>query len=149
MLKSFLENMFLLDLGPLLIIWISFNPSMDNWWNAQQRVGWITCLFPNGLPNNGLLSTINKDLINDTMVHGNFGWDYSTNLVVLHYSDVIMNTMASQITGVSIVCPTVCTGADQRNHQSSASLAFVREIHRWPVVPFTQRASNAENASIW
>ena len=41
--------------------------------------------------------------------------------------------MASQITGVSIVCSTICSGADQRNHQSSASLAFVRGIHRWPV----------------
>ena len=27
----------------------------------------------------------------------------------------------------------VCSGADQRKHQSSASLAFVRGIHRWPV----------------
>ena len=51
----------------------------------------------------------------------------------IHYSDVIMNPMASQITGVSIVCTTVCSGTDQRNHQSSASLAFARGIHRWPV----------------
>ena len=29
--------------------------------------------------------------------------------------------------------PTVYSGADQRKHQSSASLAFVRGIHRWPV----------------
>ena len=50
-----------------------------------------------------------------------------------HYSDVIMNMMASQITIVSIVYSTVCSGADQRKHQSSASLAFVRGIHRWPV----------------
>ena len=28
---------------------------------------------------------------------------------------------------------TVFSGTDQRKHQSSASLAFVREIHRWPV----------------
>ena len=35
--------------------------------------------------------------------------------------------------GVTIVCPTVYSGANQRNHQSSASLAFVRVIHRWPV----------------
>ena len=28
---------------------------------------------------------------------------------------------------------TVCSNADQRKHQNSASLAFVREIHRWPV----------------
>ena len=39
--------------------------------------------------------------------------------------------MVSQITGVSRVCSTVCSGADERKHQSSASLAFVRGIHRW------------------
>ena len=44
-----------------------------------------------------------------------------------------MISMASQITGVSIVYSTLCSGADQRKHQSSASLAFVRGIHRWPV----------------
>ena len=32
----------------------------------------------------------------------------------------------------------VCSGADQRKHQSSASLAFVSGIHRWPVVPLTK-----------
>ena len=50
-----------------------------------------------------------------------------------HYSEVIMRAMASQITGVSIVCSAVCSGPDQRKHQSSASLAFVKGIHRWPV----------------
>ena len=44
-----------------------------------------------------------------------------------------MSAIASQITGVSIVYSTVCSGADQTKHQSSASLAFVRGIHRWPV----------------
>ena len=44
-----------------------------------------------------------------------------------------MSAMASQITGVSIVCTTVCSGADQRKHQSSGSLAFVRGIHRRPL----------------
>ena len=48
-------------------------------------------------------------------------------------SDVIMSAKASQITSVSSVCSTVCSGADQRKFQSSASLAFVREIHRSPV----------------
>ena len=42
-----------------------------------------------------------------------------------------MSAMASQITGVSIVYSTVCSGADQRKHQSSASLAFVEGIPRW------------------
>ena len=43
--------------------------------------------------------------------------------------------MASQITSVSIVCSPFCSRADQRKHQSSASLDFVRGIHRWPVDP--------------
>ena len=44
-----------------------------------------------------------------------------------------MSATASLITGVSIVYSTICSCADQRKHQSSASLAFVRGIHRWPV----------------
>ena len=50
-----------------------------------------------------------------------------------HYNDVIMSAMASQITSLTIVYSTVYTGANQRKHQSSASLAFVRGIHRWPL----------------
>ena len=50
-----------------------------------------------------------------------------------HYSDVIMSTIPSQIASVPLVCSTVGSGAGQRIHQSSASLAFVRGIHRWPV----------------
>ena len=44
-----------------------------------------------------------------------------------------MVAMASQITSLTIVYSTVHSGADLRRHQSSASLAFVRGIHRWPV----------------
>ena len=51
---------------------------------------------------------------------------------ITHYSDLIMSAMASQIFSVSRVCSTVCSGVDQRKYQSSASLAFVRGIHRWP-----------------
>ena len=50
-----------------------------------------------------------------------------------HYSDVIMGAMAYQITSLTIVNSTVYSGADQRKHQSSPTLAFVRGIHRWPV----------------
>ena len=46
-----------------------------------------------------------------------------------HYSDVIMIVMTSQMTGVSIVYSTVCSGADKKKYQRSALLAFVR----WPV----------------
>ena len=50
-----------------------------------------------------------------------------------HYRDVIMGAMASQITSLAIVYATVYSGTDQRKQQSSASLAFVRGIHRGPV----------------
>ena len=50
-----------------------------------------------------------------------------------HYNDVIMSAMASQITSLTTVYSTVYSGAHQGKHQSSASLAFVMRIHRWPV----------------
>ena len=52
---------------------------------------------------------------------------------VCHYNDVIMATIASQITSLTIVYSTVYSDADQRKHQSSASLAFVQGIHRGPM----------------
>ena len=53
--------------------------------------------------------------------------------VARHYDDVTMSLMASQITSLTIVYSTVYSGGDQRKPQSSASLAFVRGIHRGPV----------------
>ena len=53
---------------------------------------------------------------------------------MLYYCDVIMGTTASQITSLTIVYLTVYSGTDQRKHQNSASLAFVRGFHRWPVI---------------
>ena len=50
-----------------------------------------------------------------------------------HYSAVLMGAIASQITSLTIVYSTVYSGADQRKQQSSASLAFVWGVHRWPV----------------
>ena len=52
---------------------------------------------------------------------------------IRHYSDVIMSSKASQFTSIRIVYSTVYLGADHRKYQSSASLAFVRGIHRLPV----------------
>ena len=51
----------------------------------------------------------------------------------IHYNDVTMDAIASQITSLTIVYSTVYSDTDQRKHQSSASLAFVRGIHKWPV----------------
>ena len=50
-----------------------------------------------------------------------------------------MSVMASQITVVSIVCSTVCSGADQRSHQRSSSLAFVRGTTGDQWIPLTTR----------
>ena len=55
-----------------------------------------------------------------------------------HNYDVIMDTIASQITSLTIAYSTVYSDADQSKYQSSASLAFVREMaskwpHKWPV----------------
>ena len=59
----------------------------------------------------------------------------------LHYGDVIMGTISSQITSPTTVYSTLYSGADQIKYRSSSSLAFVRGIHRgqvnyphkWPV----------------
>ena len=50
-----------------------------------------------------------------------------------------MTTMASQITSLTVVYSTVNSGVDQRKHQSSASLAFMRGIHRDRWIPRTKR----------
>ena len=58
---------------------------------------------------------------------------YGIQWVFIHYSDVIMGAMTSQTARLTIVFSTIYSGADQRRHQSSTSLAFVQEIHRSPV----------------
>ena len=55
-----------------------------------------------------------------------------------HYADVITTTIASQITNLTVVYSTVYSDADQRKHQSSASLAFVWGIHRDRWIPRTK-----------
>ena len=69
-----------------------------------------------------------------------------------------MGTVAFQITSLTIVYSRVYSDADQRKHQSSASLAFVWGIHRrpvnsphkWPVTrkmfPFDDVIISANNA---
>ena len=64
-----------------------------------------------------------------------------TNCSTIHYNDVIMTTIASQITSLTVVYSTVYSDADQRKHQSSVSLALcvgnspgpVNSPHKGPV----------------
>ena len=60
------------------------------------------------------------------------------NKAYIYYNDVIMSRMASHITSLTIVYSTVYSVVDQIKHQSSASLAFVRGIHRDRWIPRTK-----------
>ena len=72
----------------------------------------------------------------------------------LHYNDVIMGVMASQIIRLTSVYSTVYSGVDQRKHQSSASLASVWGIHRRPVKsphkwPVTRKMFPCDDVIVW
>ena len=55
----------------------------------------------------------------------------------LHYCLLVLGMLqqlvVSQITSLTIVYSIIDSGTDERKHKSSASLAFVRGIHQWPV----------------
>ena len=100
-----------------------------------RRTYWSNDTFPrDNLTGRGLPHRENLD--NGCYVQDENSWPYYVPYkcwISSHYNDVLMSVMASQITSVSLVYLAVCSGSDQRKHQSSASLAFVRGIHRWPV----------------
>ena len=96
-------------------------------------------------------------LRNEIVTCGNMWQKYlrrisaDTKMAKTHYGDVIMGTMASQIT---IVYSTVYSVADQWKHQSSASLAFVWGIHRGPVNspqkwPVTRKMLPFDDVMMW
>ena len=64
-----------------------------------------------------------------------------------HYSDIMMSAMASQITGISIVCSTFCLGTDQRKHQTPCHRPLWMEPLMTNGFP-SQKASNMGNVSI-
>ena len=84
----------------------------------------------------------NLDNIALILIHSSYrtrtGELWDTHSYYRHYIDVIMTTVASQITSLTIVYSIVYSGADQRKHQGSASLAFVRGIHRDRWIPRTK-----------
>ena len=73
-----------------------------------------------------------KELVLDSRKVKDLVWRKCTTYLH-HYTDVILSVMASKITSLAIIYSTVYSGADQRKHQSSASLAFARGIRRSPV----------------
>ena len=93
----------------------------------------ITILTPQrGSPNLSLTGELWNVCINSVVWRNIISYQgYSVSC--FHYNDVIMGTIASQITSLTIVHSTVYSDADQRKHQSSTLLAFERGIHRRPV----------------
>ena len=71
--------------------------------------------------------------LHDILLYMHTYWYTYTDPYINHYCDVIMSAMASQITSFTIVYSNVYSGADQRKHKSSASLAFAWGFHRWSV----------------
>ena len=110
-------------------------------WASMRFLSLPTWLFVHGLI--GLTTKIQSALCITGHLFGKF------TLQGVHYSDVIMNATPSHITGVSSVCWAVYSGVGQRKHQSSASLAFVRDKLLVTGGFPTQMANNAENVSIW
>ena len=74
-----------------------------------------------------------KSLIHASNSTGVYITTIDIQVITSHYCDVIMSPTASQITSLMIVYSIVYSGTDQRKHQSSTSLAFVRGIHRRPL----------------
>ena len=103
---------------------MSVTLSVANLPRRSMYIDWsISC---HGCPMSGLLSRTYS-----IEMKGRDG--YFCTKLANHYGDVIMSKIASQITSLTIVYSTVYPGRDQRKYQSSASRAFVRGIHRWPV----------------
>ena len=90
------------------------------------------------------LQTFNIHTVEDTLRH-NCLLKMRSLFTNYHYSDVIIGAMASQITNLKVVCSTT----DERKHQSSASLAFERGIHRWPVNSPYKGPVTRKKVSIW
>ena len=127
----------------LMIIYLQINTNLQ--WRrrmivmASQITGNSTVCSINNL----LWLTSKKRSKLCTFVRGIHGWlvdfpnkwyrKHSHGISHSHYDDVIMTMLASQITSLAVIYSIVYSGVNQRKHQSSASLAFVREIHRGPV----------------
>ena len=69
---------------------------------------------------------------------------HSFEYVQWHYSDVIMSAVAFQITSVSVVCSTVCSGADQRSIKAPRYWPLWRGFTGDLWIPRTK-----ENVFIW
>ena len=136
--------------------------ALDNWqpvWNAQVSISTPVCvnltILYDGLFIGYLhvvsLGDFRPVTINDFFIEQQF---VQVDFEAVHYDDVIMGQIASQITSLTIVYSIVYSSTDQRKHQSSVSLAFVRGIHRGPVNsphkgPVTRKMFPFDDVIMW
>ena len=116
-ITSFLIAQGFIDRKQALKIPLTYISHKNQWWYIE---------YPNGV-----LSYIIDKSFTSLMAKG-----------LVTYSSICSKTWSDhsvkqksiyQITSLTVVYSTVYSGADQRKHQRSTSLAFVRGIHRWPV----------------
>ena len=133
--------------GYQAIIWTDIDQIMLSLWVNSATISWLYHFLSFILVAFSVVSLCNSfgnaaatARTTDNELHGYLTTWEGTRIIAqvtswhrYHYSDVIMSAMAYHITSLTIVYSTVYSGADQRKHQSSVSLAFVRGIHRWPV----------------
>ena len=100
----------------ILMAWFSANYTKNNSWENYTKIWEGSYEYGNGPGHRGTAVLLP---ISETHFR--------------HYDDVIMSAIASRINSLTTVYLIVYSRADQRKHQSSASLAFVRGIHRRPV----------------
>ena len=105
------------------VVWVAWEPDWSAWGNGcKLRVlhNMTTALISQ--------FSLFRYLPLFSAIKYRFSFEYG-----MHYGDAIMGMMASKITSLTIIYSTIYSGADQRKHQSSASLAFEREFtgDRW------------------
>ena len=106
---------------------------LNKFGRKHNGVSTIQCTFDGLVPPTDEHSSliINAHLLKKEQINiSQYDW-----IRIKHHRDDINRAMASQITGITIICPTVCSGTDQRKHQISASLAFVRATNA-EMLPF-------------
>ena len=124
---------------------------LSSWWIDALAGDLVTllALYAGNTP----VTTVRASKVEDELMSWRYHMVYifpmGGDVMSVHYNDVIIGTMASQITSLMFVYSAVYSSADQRKHQSSASLAFVQGI-----LPVTgefpaQKANKEENVSIW
>ena len=143
MIRPYILRLFLCDYAFVYILcWLYFSCSYRHGIVTPIKIGSI---FPwNFNQNTSLFIHENATFCAGEMSWYSYGVGVLCFLVIVssirwifsfdsHHDDVIMSAIASQITSFTIVYSTVYSGADKKKHESTASLAFVRGIHRGPV----------------